>query len=148
MLYVRIQFEKTDSGSRSDCPVLDKYVKKARWFYCDPDDVTVGYAGLDDTHYGIKESDCCVQVDKTEAIDFKKKTEYRYAQAKIRAVCADGGLLKEQKLKNLEGILDGLPQDDRDTIDEWMDEHKAEWGMQDSMWTSMMSSLRSMFGLK
>lgn len=148
MLYVRIMFEKTDSGSRSDCPVLDEFMKKARWFYTDPDDITVGYAGFQDNHYGVKESECCSQVSQSEAIDFKRRVEYRHAQNKVEAVCIDGGVAKDFKLKQIEDILATLPQDQRDTIDDWMDENKAKWGMQDSVWTSIMSSIRSMFGLK
>lgn len=75
MLYIRIQFTKTDAGSRSDCPVLDRYIKRAHWFYVDPQDVCCGYAALPDDCYSVSDSMDVTVVGKDEAIEFKKNTE-------------------------------------------------------------------------
>lgn len=90
MLYIRINFTKTESGSRSDCPILDRHIKRAHWFHLEPEDCTVGYAGLPDDCYEVAKSPDVAVVEKGEAIDFKRRVEAVHDAIRgIKAVAAD-----------------------------------------------------------
>ena len=129
MLYVKIAYTKTNYGSTSECPVLNAYIKRARWQYVDPDDVTIGYAGLEDTDYGILQSPCVQEASKDEAIEFKSRVEFVFAKMQIKAMATDTMTMKIMKLKYFEDVKSGFIQPDADDLQEWIDDNLEAWGL-------------------